>query len=243
MTRSTGARLALGLVVAVAMATVVLGTGSTASATGENAGSVQVRDQGGGSALGSGKGSTEFTLQLPDGASCQGDSLNDDYRVQSFMIPAGDDPGALEFENLKPAGNGRYALYSATTSPYRQALTAPNDEPGKPGLITELPTFSFAALEGSPVEGGSYTIGIACSLDNQATRYWSTAMVVTRSTSSAGVSQFSWTASDNGASSSSSSSSSTSRFLLIAGIAVVVIVAVVLLVRRSRSPQSSPKES
>jgi hypothetical protein len=42
-----------------------------------------------GKTLANGSGKTRFSLKLPAGAACSGDSTNGGYRVQSFMVPRG----------------------------------------------------------------------------------------------------------------------------------------------------------
>ena len=49
-----------------------------------------------------GGSATPFTLRLPDGAACPGDSANDGYRVNSYMVPLDVDPTTVTYLN---AGN------------------------------------------------------------------------------------------------------------------------------------------
>ena len=51
--------------------------------------------EGGGSA-------TPFGLRLPEGAACQGDSADDSYRVEAFLVPEGTDPGSVVYGELAP---------------------------------------------------------------------------------------------------------------------------------------------
>src|SRR5687768_17333907 len=50
-----------------------------------------------GAPLDEGGSATPFTLQLPVGAACTGDSASSDYRVQSYMVPSAVDPNTLTF--------------------------------------------------------------------------------------------------------------------------------------------------
>ena len=60
-----------------------------------------------------------FSLRLPRGATCPGDSMNDDWRVQSFVVPSTDDPGALRYMVTGPEGpenDARVAIYTSNCS-------------------------------------------------------------------------------------------------------------------------------
>ena len=48
-----------------------------------------------------GGSATEFSLALPDGAACPGDSATGNWRVQSFLVPAADDPGTFTYESTE----------------------------------------------------------------------------------------------------------------------------------------------
>jgi hypothetical protein len=123
---------------------------------------------------------TEFSLQLPKGAACPGDSAEDGYRIQSFIVPASDDPGTLRYKSTKPDGDGRYALYDLRTRPYVQGFTAVADTPGGPGLIVDLPTFNFAVYPPGYFTAGRYRVGVACTLINETKRYWDTELELIR---------------------------------------------------------------
>ena len=51
--------------------------------------------------LTSGDTNTEFTFVIPDGASCPGDSAHDDWRVDTFIIPAAE-PVPVQFAAIGP---------------------------------------------------------------------------------------------------------------------------------------------
>lgn len=146
-----------------------------ASAAGVRAGkAVVVSDAGSTDRRDSGGSATTFSLQLPQGASCPGDSANDNYRVQSFLVPARDDPGTFTYYSDSAVGPGRYALYDIHTNPYIQAQTANATKPGGPGPIVDIPALNFAVFDKPPglLPPGRYHIGIACSLWNKTVRYW-----------------------------------------------------------------------
>ena len=121
---------------------------------------------------------TQFSLRLPPGSSCPGDSANDGYRVQSFIVPGADDVSTLTFRSVSPQVPGGYALYDLVTNPFIQAQTADARAPGQPGLIINIPNFSFAVFPPGRLPPGRYHVGIACSLHNNTVRYWSTDLVL-----------------------------------------------------------------
>ncbi|MDP1818342.1 MAG: hypothetical protein Q8K58_00425 [Acidimicrobiales bacterium] len=206
-----------------------------ASAAAVDGGGAQVIAPEGSTAAGqpltSGGSATPFTLLLPTGAACTGDSANDDYRVQSYMVPGSVEPSTLTFGELGPIPSGfrdepyRQPLYQETSSAFVNAQTSDASVDGGPGPVVNIPTFAVGP-EGVFVLGdipaGTYNIGIACTLGpasaTQLDKYWNTQLTVVESAADApaGVT---WTASDDpptttsttaGGASTTSSSSSTS---------------------------------
>ncbi len=96
--------------------------------------------------LAGGVSSTVFTIEPPDDAMCPGDSANDDWRIQSFLVPAEVDPLDLQFASNDPEGEGNWSLYGADTSPFVDELTAPNTVPGKPARFPTIRPMSFACV-------------------------------------------------------------------------------------------------
>lgn len=202
-----------------------------AAAEGERAGSATVVAPGG-DALDEGGSSTPFTLELPAEAACPGDSANDDYRIQSFVVPAGVDPGGLTYESTKPAGEGLWALYAVTSDPFVQGLTAIAPQAGGPGLIDQVPTFDFVVFPPGSFVEGRHHIGIACTLYNETVRYWDADIVLTDTPTDVPA-QLTWEALVAPAAASSSS-----RPVLWVGLGVIVVVLIggaVVLTRRRRS--------
>lgn len=153
----------------------VAGLPGVAAAQGQRAGDVVVIDgRNGSEMLTSGGGATPFSLRLPEAAACPGDSANDNYRVQTFIVPAADDPAALTYESQKPAGDGRWALYDVNTTPYAQVLTEVATAPGQPGRITPLSQLSFAVFPPGTFPDGRYRIGVACTQWSGTVQYWDT---------------------------------------------------------------------
>ena len=153
--------------------------------------------------LASGASATDFSLRLPQGAACTGDSEHGLYRVQSFMVPDGVDPATLMFGATGPLPKGvgaqfRQPLFKTTSEPYVNAFTDVAREENGPGVIINIPSFNLSVFSGDDLPAGSYVIGIACTKGppavTQLDKYWSTRFVVT---AGAGASrERSWTAPD-----------------------------------------------
>ena len=134
--------------------------------------------------LDSGTGGTEFNLALPTGATCPGDTAHDGYIVQSYMVPESVDPTGLTFDGQGPTPYHpetyeafRMPLY-LPDQPFDAEPTAPNAEPGHPGLIVTLPTLSFAAYPPGYLPVGIYNIGVACVFETEPKVIWGTQMEV-----------------------------------------------------------------
>ena len=178
----------------VGAASILLATSASMSASAaqaEDAGeAVVVAGAGETRRLSEGGSATDFSLRLPRGASCPGDSANDGYRVQSYMVPTTVAPARVGYDGLGPAPNAygdwttfRQPLYDTATRPFASAQTAEATAPGRPGAIVNVPTFSFAVYGPGELPPGRYHVGIACTLNNQPVRYWDTKVLVTRSPS------------------------------------------------------------
>ena len=91
-----------------------------------------------------GDSTSAFTFRLPEGASCPGDSANDDWRVQSFLVPAGTDIGSLRYRASRPDGEKYRSLRFLDGDIFAMELTNPNPGPGRPGEIVALPPMTLA---------------------------------------------------------------------------------------------------
>jgi hypothetical protein len=194
--------------------------------------------------LSEGGSTTQFALKLPEGAACPGDSANDNWRIQSFIIPEADDPGTLTYQSTKPTGDGRWALYGLDTRSYINHLTAVSG-PGEPGVIDEQPSFTFSLFPPGTLPDGVYRIGIACTQWNQTYRFWDTRIEITN-TADDQPAQLRWTALEVGSGSATSSSANGLVWLLLAALAVggVVVGLYLFTRRRPRSASTvSPKET
>ena len=137
--------------------------------------------------LAGGTSSTPFSFDLPGAAACPGDSANDGYRVQSFMVPATVDPATIMYDGLGPTPSAygewatfRQPMYEASTRNFASAQTANADAPGEPGPIVDIPPLTFAVYGTGELPPGRYRVGIACSLDRQTVRYWDAELVLER---------------------------------------------------------------
>jgi hypothetical protein len=183
-----------GVIVSAAMFAVTAwaasGIGIRPALAAEFAGNLGVATDGTGSAqqpLNSGGSATPFALVLPEGAECPGDSATDNYRVQTYMVPAAVDPGTLTFDTRGPSPQGvgtdfRQPLFDSSGNPFVNELTDVATDGGG-GTISGLPTFAFAVYGQDGADGaelvpaGTYNIGIACTLDLVLERYWNVRLV------------------------------------------------------------------
>lgn len=181
---------------------IVLATGALMSATAlpahalSSSGEAIVVDANG-QPLARGATSTEFTLELPKGAECQGDSQDGNYRIQSFFVPLRFDPSKLTYHYDAPDGEGNQPLWDTFTNPYMQGLTGVAKDKGGPGPIANTPMFSFSVY--TPrldlIPSGTYRTGLACTLRNKTTRYWDTEVRVKTDASKPAAQQITWTVS------------------------------------------------
>lgn len=149
-----------------------------------------------------------FTISLPAGAACPGDSANDGWRITSYMVARSVDPATITFDSSGPIGNQygspqstfRQPLYDTTGSPYVAGQTAAATPPPGPGPIVGLPSFSFNAFTDLPsgfgIPPGEYNIGIACILPvpgaTPIDRFWNQTITVTTNNADPGPADISW---------------------------------------------------
>lgn len=140
-----------------------------------------------GQRLGTGTTLTAFSLRLPTGASCRGDSANDGYRVQSYMVPARIDPASLTFGSVGPVPPGtgaafRQPLFTTTSDPFVNHQTAAATKRPGPGPIVNIPAVDFAVFKAGDIPVGTYNVGIACTKGpasaTQLDTFWNTTLVL-----------------------------------------------------------------
>ncbi|MEO7570861.1 MAG: hypothetical protein ABIX10_00335 [Acidimicrobiales bacterium] len=191
---------------------------------------------------GEGGSTTRFALRLPEGASCPGDSANDGYRVNSYLVPIAVEPTAVTYNGTGPIpyAYGTYAdyrtpLYDVETNSVASVQTANAVVPGEPGPIVNLPAFDFAVFGPGDLPAGRYNVGIACTLLNEIVSVWNTELVVTEAPDDQPA-QIRWAAVDGGGESDASSGTS-SGVVATVGLAGVVGLILIFVTRRRRMPQ------
>lgn len=210
-----------------------------ASATGERAGEATIVSTDELRPLTGGDGETPFTIFLPQGAACPGDSTQEQYRVQGFLAPGDVDPGTLIYKGMRPRAEGAWALYETSSRTFMNAATDMASDPGGEGRILGLPPFSFAVFDPGMVAPGRYHIGIACSLWTETERYWSTMIDVEADDQD--VAGISWTVVDPPDGAVAPDGGGVSGLSLALGAAGIVFagLTVASAVSRRRSPERS----
>ena len=172
--------VALGLVVVVipsAASAAVLRNSVDAPVDGGSVTITAPRDTS--SPITSGDSNSVFQLVLPEGASCPGDSFYEEWRVQSFIIAAADDPGSLRYGIISPDGEGRRSLYTVSTEPFIHVPLGKSDGVGEPGVIVQPEPMTFAVYPAGQFPPGNYRIGLACSEYRETAVYWDAEITVT----------------------------------------------------------------
>lgn len=127
--------------------------------------------------LESGGSTTQFTLQLPQGVGCPGDSASGNWLVQTFLIPEDDDPGIVEYGFQGPNGD-QFPLYAVDSRPVAHQTTRIATTADGEGVINALPMLSFEVFPPGYIPAGEYRIGVACTFFRQTARYWDTRIVL-----------------------------------------------------------------
>jgi hypothetical protein len=171
--------------------------------------------------LAAGGSATTFSLRLPLGAACTGDSALGGFRVQSYIVPASVDPAALTFDTSGPVPTGlgasfKQPLFDAAGNGYVSAQTANATVEGGPGPVVNVPGFRLGPPDvfvPGDIPAGTYNVGIACTKGGasatQLDKFWNTQLAVVTAAADvpAGVT---WTAIPNPAVTTTTSTSSTS---------------------------------
>jgi hypothetical protein len=192
-----------------------------------------------GEPLTSGGSTTLYSLKLPDGAACPGDTASGNWLIQSFLIPFQDDAGAIKYGVAGPEGT-QFALYSFDTKPYAHQPTQVSASPDDPGVIPLLPGLTFAVFEPGYVPPGTYKIGVACTFFRQTALYWDTEIVIEANPDDE-PSQLTWRVPS--AEPFQPSDGSSRNWFLIAGIAAALIAAAVLLWQSRSGSQRTPSDT
>lgn len=199
--KSTAAKLAVG-VMAVTGALSVFGVPAASAATANPGGPAKVvkpvtSGTQPGDFLTSGGASTKFTLALPQGASCSGDTAVNNYHIFTYVVPSTVDPGTLTYSGLGPSNNSQaFPLVDDGGSPFIAGNTGVGTGQVLPVPFTTLqwgnpPT----PYDSSIIPPGTYNIGIACADATGATdKYWNVQETFTGDpTAFTGPNAFAWT--------------------------------------------------
>jgi hypothetical protein len=178
-----GASVKLGAVGLAAAVATMFG-GSAAWAAGTNAGNATITDAAH-APLNSGGSQTTFSITLPQGAACSGDTTTGRFHVFGYIVPTSQDPGALTWDANGPVlpnnvptgtpGGDFYTLYGTDGSPFVNQATAITT-----GQVLQAPPLNYAnfSIDGSggsliPLPAGTYNVGIACVTPAQTTdKFW-----------------------------------------------------------------------
>lgn len=146
-----------------------------------------------GAALDGGGSLTRFSVELEGEDECPGDSANDQYRVESYMVPVDADPTAISFTGFGPTplrfrsyDDFQMPLHRLTGDGFAAEVTGQRTEPGGPGPIRDIPGFDFGVYVPTPgIEGydgglpsGSYRTGLACTYAGRITNLWETTIEI-----------------------------------------------------------------
>lgn len=142
---------------------------------------------GAGQPLDGGGSATEFSILLPTGSACTGDSANGGYRVQGYLVPVTVAPGSLTFDAIGPTPNGlgasfRQPLYTALGSGFVDAQTSAATVAGGPGPVVNIPAMSLGVFSPGNIPAGEYNLGIACTLGTasatQLDKFWNVTVTI-----------------------------------------------------------------
>jgi hypothetical protein len=121
-----------------------------------------------GQGLASGGSATPFTLRLPSGARCPGDTYHHGYLIFSYVVPTTLDPSSLTFPSNFPRSG--VDLITVVGVPFVTQATDPYA-----ATIATLPDFSWSRYDHDTAELplGTYNVGIACAHGlGRVERYW-----------------------------------------------------------------------
>jgi hypothetical protein len=190
-----GARRAL-FVAAVAVMGLAMVLGPSAAEAAVPAGTAEITQAGLTTPLDSGGSATDFSVTLPQGAKCPGDTAHDGYHVFSYLVPRRVSPTQVSFKGIVPSkyfgfiALGEYYFGAADTAPFTD-------------LVVNIPAFFVfsrftpAQLFTAGAKRSSWDGGIACvDVKGHVTNYWSTSFVFTASSSDPGG--FTWAVANPG---------------------------------------------
>jgi len=135
--------------------------------------------------LRTGDSSTDFSLLLPGGAHCPGDSTKPPYwQTSTYLVPKGTDPGSIDFKAFLPSPG--YGLRA-----YGGPWEAVDVEKGT-GLVLLPPSFDFPQFGAAVVlphqaHTSTWETGIACAnLTGKASVFWNVEITISAAPSHPG---------------------------------------------------------
>jgi hypothetical protein len=188
---------------------------------------------------------TEFSLEPPPASVCPGDSENDSWRVQTFLVPGDFDPGSLVWAiGPQSETDTVYPMYDKFTQPVIEGLLVANEVAGQPARMNTLPPMNFGVFPKGELADGTYKVGLACTWYGATAQYWDTEIVITTDADDepAGLAWRLASAPDTAPGSSGDSDGFPWIYLAI-GAAAVAVLGWFLLQRARRTPTTSSKES
>jgi hypothetical protein len=204
----------------------VLGNAPASAAT--NAGAAEVVGQND-APLNSGGSATLFTLKLPDGAACPGDTAHKGYLLFSYTVPVEVAPDRVTFPSNSP--NIGVDLIDTNGEPFVAQATGVDT-----GVVPQPPPFVWSRYDHHPeaLPPGTYNVGLACVYNYRVVKYWNARVTFVASDRDPGG--FTWTAS--APIRPSSGGSSGDPWIVVAAVAGALVVAagVGWWVRRGRKP-------
>jgi hypothetical protein len=183
----------------------------------------------------SGDGSTVWLARLPEGATCPGDSANDQWRIQGFFVPVSDDVNAIKYgpAGPTPVMQKQFSLYSLDLSPYVHEFLIANGGEGQPGVVPLPPAMSFTLLAQNRFAGGTYRLGFACTYFGTTTQYWDTVIEMSGAPGATDA-ELSWSVPNPADVVARTESSRTTVWVLV-GVAAALALGVLVLRSRHRT--------
>jgi len=233
----------MAIAAGAAVLAIIAATPSASAAAGTREGDVTIVDiQGSYGPLLRGGSATPFSLRLPADATCPGDSMHDQWRGQTFIVPSSVDTTTLTYALDKPKGDGNYALYADTTRPLMQVMLRANETAGKPGSFDAFPPMSFAVFTPGLLKDGTYKVGVACTYFRETAKVWDTEIVITSSPADKPAG-FVWRLASVPAGSTDGGSSFPWIPVAIGVLILIVVFVIALRLLPTRSPRTLAKES
>ena len=190
----TGAGIVAGLAAVGGLA-----LASTAAHASTLGGTATIAQPGTTTALPSGGSTTQFTLNLPNQASCTGDTATGGYHVYSYLIQQGTALSGITFINFPSAGYGLVDTAGTYYGPANTAVTTgqiigiPNDFEWGPLVSTDGGSVSLAQLLYTGGTTGVWEAGLVCTdTHGVVSDNWNTEVTFTASSTDAHG--FTWSA-------------------------------------------------